>query len=90
MSWPRAYMGAATRENIRHVANSFNDMSKKVILASFSGEDEEGPITVVRGTGENNDAQHILDQNLLDDKEHASKRSLTSDHIAQKGLKRTY
>ena len=77
-----------TAENVRHVVNTVSDMAKKVIITSpGDSEGDDGPVVAARGT--ENDAQHCLDQAVLDYKHEASKRTLTTDDDASRALART-
>lgn len=87
MSWRRTYMHRISAENVRYVANTVSNMAKKVLIASATGSPEhDGPVAATRSV--ENHAQHGLDQVVLDYKEEATKRMMTTDEDATRALTR--
>ena len=87
MSWRRSHMLRISVENVGHVVNSVPELAKKVVITSLSGSFEGGgPVAAACGSEE--DAQHVLDQAVLDFKHEASEKTLTTDENADTVLNR--
>lgn len=81
-------MQGISAEHDRHVTTTMGDMDKKVFIASMPGVDkEDGVFAADRGT--ENDAQHVLNQAVIDYKHEASKRTHKTDDEALKYLIQT-
>lgn len=75
MSWQRSHILCITGENVRLVANTVLEMAKKVVI-TYMSVSLEGGCPVKPAQSSEDDAQHILDQFVLDFKDGHPKRRL--------------
>ncbi|CAN8074160.1 unnamed protein product [Agarophyton chilense] len=83
-------MAHITAENVRHVANSINEIFKKVVIDAMNGENEDDQGPVAKAREKEDDAQHDLAQGVLDYKYASSNRTYTSKDDDRKAITKAH